>query len=120
MAKGYTQKIEVDYKKTFSPIAMLKSIRILLSIVASLSYEIRQINVKTAFLNDDLEEEMYMSQLDGFIQKGHDQKVYKLLKSIYGLKQASRFWNLKFDETIKSYSFQQSINEACVYKLIKD
>ena len=77
-------------------------------------------DVKTAFLNSDLEEEIYMSQPDGFIQKGHEQKVCKLLKSIYGLKQASRSWNLKFDETIKSYGFQQSIDEACIYKLIKD
>ena len=61
MVKGYTQKEEVDYKKTFSPVAMLKSIRILLSIAAALDYEIWQMDVKTAFLNGDLEEEIYMS-----------------------------------------------------------
>ena len=77
-------------------------------------------DVKTAFLNGDLEEEIYMSQPDGYAQKGQEHKVCKLLKSIYGLKQASRSWNLKFDETIKSYGFQQSIDEACVYKLIKE
>ena len=120
VAKGYTQKEEVDYKETFSPVAMLKSIRILLSIAAALDYEIWQMDVKTAFLNGDLEEEIYMSQPDGYAQKGQEHKVCKLLKSIYGLKQASRSWNLKFDETIKSYGFQQSIDEACVYKLIKD
>ena len=62
---------------------MLKSIRILLSIAAALDYEIWQMDVKTAFLNGDLEEEIYMSQPDGFIQKGQEQKVCKLLKSIY-------------------------------------
>ena len=97
VAKGYTQKEETDYKENFSPVAMLKSIRILLSMAASLDYEIWQMDVKTAFLNGDLKEEIYMSQPDGFIQKGHEQKVYKLLKYIYRLKQALRSWNLKFN-----------------------
>ena len=99
---------------------MLKSIRILLSIAAALDYEIWQMDVKMAFVNGDLEEEIYMSQPDGFALKGQEHKVCKLLKSIYGLKQASRSWNIKFDETIKSYGFHQSIDEACVYKLIED
>ena len=120
VAKGYTQKEEVDYKETFSPVAMLKSIRILLSIAAALDYEIWQMDIKTAFLNGDLEEEIYMTQPEGFTDPGQEQKVCKLRKSIYGLKQASRSWNLKFDETIKTYGFHQCVDEACVYKLSKD
>ncbi|MCV5002720.1 reverse transcriptase domain-containing protein, partial [Escherichia coli] len=120
MAKGYTQKEGIDYEETFSPVAMLKSIRILLSIAASLDYEIWQVDVKTAFLNGYLEEEIYISQPDGFIKEGQEQKVCKLLKSIYGLKQASRSWNLRFDETIKTYGFEQNIDEPCVYKLINE
>ena len=119
VAKGYTQKEGIDYEETFSPVAMLKSIRILLSIAASLDYEIWQMDVKTAFLNGYLEEEIYMSQPDGFIKEGQEQKVCKLLKSIYGLKQASRSWNLRFDETIKSYGFEKNPDEPCVYKLNK-
>ena len=61
-----------------------------------------------------------MSQPDGYIKEGQEQKVCKLLKSIYGLKQASRSWNLRFDETIKTYSFEKNPDEPCVYKLIKD
>ena len=61
-----------------------------------------------------------MSQLEGFIEWGQEQKVCRLLKSIYGLKQASRSWNIRFDETIKSFGFHQSVDEACVYKLIKE
>ena len=61
-----------------------------------------------------------MSQPDGFIKEGQEQKVCKLLKSIYGLKQASRSWNLRFDETIKAYGFEKNPDEPCVYKLIKD
>ena len=77
-------------------------------------------DVKTAFLNGYLEEEIYMSQPDRFIKEGQEQKVCKLLKSIYGLKQASRSWNLRFDETIKTYGFEQNVDEPCVYKLINE
>ena len=90
VAKSYLQKEGVDYEETFSPVAMLKFIIILLSIVASLDYEIWQIDVKTTFLNINLNEEIYTSQSEEFIEQGQEQKVCRLLKSIYGLKQASR------------------------------
>ena len=77
---------------------MLKSIHILLSIAVALDYEIWQMDVKTAFLNGFLEEDIYMIQPDGFKAKGQEDKVCKLLKSIYGLKQASRSWNIKFNQ----------------------
>ena len=120
VAKGYTQKEGIDYEETFSPVAMLKSIRILLSIAAALDYEIWQMDVKTAFLNGSLEEDIYMIQPDGFKAKGQEDKVCKLLKSIYGLKQASRSWNIRFDQAIKTYGFEQNIDEPCVYKCIKN
>ncbi|TYK15893.1 retrovirus-related pol polyprotein from transposon tnt 1-94 [Cucumis melo var. makuwa] len=87
VAKGYTQVEGVDYKETFSSFVMLKSIRILLSITAYYDYEIWKMDVKTAFLNDNLEEIIYMQQLEGFITQGQEQKVCKLNRSIYGLKQ---------------------------------
>ena len=80
----------MDYEETFSLVVMLKSIRILLSIAASLNYEIWQMDIKTAFLNGNLDEEIYMSQPEGFIVQGQEQNIYRLLKSSYGLKQASR------------------------------
>ena len=120
VAKGYTQKEGVNYEETFSPLAMLKSIHILLSIVSCLNYEIWQIDVKTTFLNGYLEESIYMMQPEGFMAKGQQQKVCKLLRSIYGLKQASRSWNLRFDETIKTYGFEQNVDEPCVYMYIKE
>ena len=70
VAKGFTQKEGIDYEETFSPVAVLKSIRILLSIAAHFNYEIWQMDVKTAFLNGHLEECIYMIQPDGFIEKG--------------------------------------------------
>lgn len=95
---------------------MLKSIRILLSIATFYDYEIWQMDVKTAFLNGNLEESIYMSQPEGFIKQDQEQKVCKLKKSIYGLKQASRSWNIRFDTAIKSYGFEQNVDEPCVYK----
>ena len=90
MAKGYTQKEGIDYDENFSLIAMLKPFRIFLSIVAHYDYEIWQMDVKTAFLNGHLEEEIYMIQPEGFIAKNQEDMVCKLKRSIYGLKQASR------------------------------
>ena len=95
---------------------MLKSIRIMLAIAAYHDYEIWQMDVKTAFLNGFLEEEVYMSQPEGFISKNKPNQVCKLKRSIYGLKQASRSWNIHFDETIKSFDFIKNVDEPCVYK----
>ncbi|KAH9734849.1 Integrase catalytic domain-containing protein [Citrus sinensis] len=120
VAKWFTQKEGINYEETFSPVAMLKSIRILLYIAAVLDYEIWQMDVKTAFLNGHLEENIYMQQPDGFIQKGQEHMVCKLQKSIYGLKQASRSWNIRFDQAIKSFGFIQNIDEPCVYKKIQE
>ena len=74
---------------------MLKSIRILLAVAASLDYEIWQMDVKTAFLNGSLEEDIYMQQLEGFIARGKEHMECKFQRSIYGLKQASRTWNIR-------------------------
>ena len=118
VAKGYTQKAGIDYEENFSPVVMLKSKRILLSIAAHYDYEIWQMNVKTAFLNGYIREEIYMDQPVGFISHGQELKVCKLMKSIYGLKQASHSWNIRFDEAIKSFGFSQNTDEPCVYKKV--
>ena len=115
VAKGYTQTHGVDYDETFSPVAMLKSIRILIAIAAYYDYEIWQMDVKTAFLHGKLTTNVYMTQPEGFIHPKHPNKVCKLKKSIYGLKQASRSWNLCFNEKIKQFGFIRSDDELCVY-----
>ena len=86
VAKGYNQKAEIDYEETFSPIAMPKSIRILLSIATHYDYEIWQMDVKTTFLNGHIQEEIFMDQPEGFISHGQESKVCKLMRSIYDLK----------------------------------
>ena len=78
VAKGYTKREGINYAETFSPVAMLKSIRILLSIAACLDFEIWQMDVKTAFLNGNLEEDIYILQPKGFVADKKDKLVYKL------------------------------------------
>ncbi|KAI3751757.1 hypothetical protein L2E82_22848 [Cichorium intybus] len=115
VAKGFTQTPGVDYDETFSPVANIKSIRIMLAIAAFHDYEIWQMDVKTAFLNGKLTEDVYMSQPEGFVDTKHPDKVCKLERSFYGLKQASRSWNLCFHEKVKEFGFSRSEDESCVY-----
>ena len=77
-------------------------------------------DVKTTFLNDHLEQSIYMVQPDGFKAKIQEKKVCKLLRSIYGLKQASRSWNIRFNQAVKTYGFEKNVDEPCVYKHFKD
>ena len=90
VAKGYRQKEGLDYFDTYSPVIRITSIQMLIAIVVLYNLDIHQMNVKAAFLNDELNEEIYMEQPKGFIVKGQKHKVCKLVKSLYGLKQAPK------------------------------
>ncbi|KAK8696645.1 hypothetical protein V6N13_001777 [Hibiscus sabdariffa] len=116
VAKGYRKIHGIDNDETFSPVAMFKSIRILLAIAAFHDYEIWQMDVKTAFLNGKLEDDVYMTQPEGFVTPENAGKVCNLQRSIYGLKQASRSWNLRFNDAIKELGFIRNEDEPCVYK----
>ncbi|GKD64555.1 retrotransposon protein, putative, ty1-copia subclass [Tanacetum coccineum] len=115
MAKGYTQTYGIDYGETFSPVADSRSIRILLAITAYYDYEIWQMDVKTALLNEHLSEDVYMVQPERFVDPRHPKKVCKLQRSVYGLKQASISKNKKFDEKIKKVGFTHNLDESFVY-----
>ncbi|GJS42104.1 putative zinc finger, CCHC-type containing protein [Tanacetum coccineum] len=115
VAKGYTQKEGVDYKETFSPVSRKDSLRIVMALVAHFDLELHQMDVKTAFRNGDLHEDVYMAQPQGFKSKGQEHLVCKLKKSIYGLKQASRQWYLKFDEVMKKHNLIKNQVDQCVY-----
>jgi hypothetical protein len=93
----------------------MTTIRVLLSLAASYGLLVHQMDVKIAFLNGELDEENYVEQPDVFVVKGQENKVFKLLKSLYGLNQAPKQWHEKFDTTLTSACF--AINEAdrCVY-----
>jgi len=89
VAKGFTQMEGIDYKETFSPVSRKDSLRVIMALVAHFDLELHQMDVKTAFLNGDLEEEVYMKQPEGFSSSASEHLVCKLKKSIYGLKSAS-------------------------------
>ena len=89
MAKYFTQKGSIGYKETLSPVSEKDSLRIIMDVVTHYDLELHQMNVKTIFLNEYLEEEVYMDQSEGFSVKGKEHMVYKLKKSVYELKQTS-------------------------------
>ncbi|GJV59624.1 retrotransposon protein, putative, ty1-copia subclass, partial [Tanacetum coccineum] len=115
VAKGYTKTQGIDYEETFSPVADIRAIRILIAIAAYYDYEIWQMDVKTAFLNGCLNEEVYMEQPEGFVNPKYPNRVCKVKHSIYRLKQTSRQWNKRFADEIKKFGFTQNHDEPCVY-----
>jgi len=115
VVKGYSQVEGIDYGEIFSPVVKLTSIRFMLSLAAAYDLEVEQMDVKTAFLHGDLEEEIYMSQLEHYILKGKEIFICKLKKSLYGLKQSPRMWYLKFDAFVLSIRFVRSKLDHCVY-----
>nr|GEW91520.1 retrovirus-related Pol polyprotein from transposon TNT 1-94 [Tanacetum cinerariifolium] len=92
VACGYRQEEEIDFEESFSPVARLEAIRIFLAYAAHKNMVVYKMDVKTAFLNGNLREEVYVSQLDGFVDQDNPNHVYKLKKALYGLKQAPRAW----------------------------
>ncbi|KAH9781363.1 Integrase catalytic domain-containing protein [Citrus sinensis] len=115
VAKGFTQKHGVDFNEVFSPVVKYSSIRILLAIAAYNDLELDQMDVKTAFLHVNLEEEILMDQPEGFIEEGTEDMVCLLKRSLYGLKQSPRQWYLRFDEFMISHGYCRSQYDSCVY-----
>ncbi|KAL8088682.1 hypothetical protein AgCh_038452 [Apium graveolens] len=120
VAKGFRQMEGIDYFDTYSPVARMTTIRMLIALASVHGLIIHQMDVKTAFLHGDLEEEIYMDQPEGFVASGNERKVCRLVKSIYALKQAPIDWHKKFDETVLDFKFFL-VNESdkCVYYKVR-
>ncbi|GJU81740.1 retrovirus-related pol polyprotein from transposon TNT 1-94 [Tanacetum coccineum] len=110
VARGYRQEKGIDFKESFAPVAILEAIRIFLAFSAYMNMVVYQMDVKTAFLNGNLWEEVYVSQPDRFVDKDNPNHVYKLKKSLYGLKQAPRAWY----DMLSSFLISQNFSKGSV------
>ncbi|KAH9679872.1 hypothetical protein KPL71_026314 [Citrus sinensis] len=119
VAKGYSQKAGIDYDEVFSPVAQLETIRLIISLAAQNKWKIFQIDVKSAFLNEFLEE-VYIEQPLGYVVKEHKDKVLRLKKAFYGLKQALRAWNSRIDKYFQENDFTKCPYEHALYVKEKD
>ena len=116
VARGFTQEHSIDYDETFSPTAQMTSLRTFLQVAANKKLEVHSMDVKTAFLNADIDYEIYVKQPEGYeVTKGDKPLYCKLKKSLYGLKQSSRMWNRNIHLYLMSNGFKQSSVDHCIY-----
>lgn len=113
VAKGCAQKYGVDYNDTFSPVVRYTTIRFLMALAVQMNLKIYQMDAITAFLQGELEEEIYMKQPEGF-EDGTD-RVCLLKRAVYGLKQAGRQWNIKLDAALQRFGLKKSKLDPCIY-----
>lgn len=113
VARGFTQRPGFDFSETYSPVAKMSTLRILLALANQEAWHVHQMDVTCAFLNGKLDEDIYMREPAGF--EGGNGLVCKLNKAIYGLKQASRSWNQRFHDFISSLGFSRSEHDFCLY-----
>ena len=114
VARGFTQTYGLDYQETFAPVAKLNTIRVLLSVAANLDWPLHQMDIKNAFLNGELKEEVYMTLPPGF-EEGRGDKVCKLKKSLYGLKQSPRAWFDRFSKVLKVEGYKQCLSDHTMF-----
>ncbi|GJR28118.1 retrovirus-related pol polyprotein from transposon TNT 1-94 [Tanacetum coccineum] len=119
VACGYRQKEGIDFEESFSPVTRLEAIRIFLAFAAHMNMVVYQMDVKTAFLNGNLREEVYVSQPDGFVDKDNPNHVYKLKKALYGLKQAPRAWYDMLSSFLISQDFSKGPQCSAYRKALK-
>ena len=115
VAKGYVQQHGIDYYEVFAPVARLESVRVLLALAANAGWAVHHMDVKSAFLNGELQEEVYVQQPPGFVVAGKEHLVLRLNKALYGLKQAPRAWNTKLDTCLGKLGFTRCPSEHAVY-----
>ncbi|KAK8916909.1 hypothetical protein KSP39_PZI022417 [Platanthera zijinensis] len=114
VAKGYRQEEGIDFDQTFAPVARLEAIRIFLAYAAYQDFKVYQMDVKSAFLNGDLKEEVYVEQPSGFVDPLKPDFIYKLRKALYGLKQAPRAWY----ETLSTFLIENKFSRGKIDKTL--
>lgn len=117
VVKGFSQKPGIDYQETFAPVVRYGSIRYLIALAAKFDLDIQQMDAVTAFLNGQLKEEIYMEQPESFNDGSN--RVCKLHKSLYGLKQASRVWNKSLNQVLLNFGLKRSAADQCIYYRIE-
>ena len=115
VAKGFTQQEGVDYTEIFAPVVKFTTVRLMLALCAHFNWELKQMDVKTAFLHGDLDKPIYMKQPEGFVDPKFPNHVCLLKKALYGLKQSPRQWNIKFNNCMHKLGFVRSTFDACLY-----
>lgn len=120
VVKGYVQQPGIDYDDAFAHVARIEIVRLLIVLAAVHGWEIHHLDVKTTFLHGELKEVVFVSQPDGFEEKGKETKIYKLLKSLYGLRQSPRAWNTKLDQILRERNFLKCPKEQYVYRKYKN
>ena len=116
MAKGFTQQHGVNFFKTFSPVAKIQTVRLILFLAVQLNLLMMQFDIPNAYVKAPVHEDIYMEQPEGF--STDDGTVLKLLKALYGTKQTGRCWNLEFTDFLLSIGFKQCDYESCLFSLI--
>ncbi|KAL8154924.1 hypothetical protein AgCh_000328 [Apium graveolens] len=115
VAKGYVQRHGIDYDEVFAPVTRLKTVRLLLALAAKHAWEVHHLDVKSAFLNGLIQEEVYVCQPQGYVKQGFENKVYKLFKALYGLRQAPRAWYSRLSQYLLMLGFVKCPFEHVVY-----
>ncbi|GJY74368.1 retrovirus-related pol polyprotein from transposon TNT 1-94 [Tanacetum coccineum] len=117
VAKGYAQEKGIDFEESFTPVARLEAVQIFVAYATHKSFPIYQMDVKTAFLNGPLKEEVYVAQPEGFVDPDHPEKVYLLRKALYGLKQAPRAWYDELSNFLMSKGFTKGTIDPTLFKI---
>ncbi|KAF2346894.1 Reverse transcriptase RNA-dependent DNA polymerase [Trinorchestia longiramus] len=120
VAQGYAQKFGVDYDETFSPVTRFESVRAVLALAAKHNLQLHHMGEATAFLICELSEEIYLTHPEGFVSEGNENLVCRLNKSLYGLKQSPKCWNIALDGHLKEFGFKQSKNDACIFTRVRN
>ena len=115
VAKGFAQTHGIDYSETFSPVAKLNTIRVLLSLAANLDWPLHQLDIQNAFLHDNLDDEVYMEVPAGYTGSIKTKIVCKLERALYGIKQSTQAWFGRFSLAMRKYGYRQSNSDYTLF-----